>query len=180
MLADTFRLSEKHFTRNRKQNFPTILIFMMNFLRKSLSLEIENFVNHVRVFFDNKLFPSYTKSAFVQGRNKIYPEVYKHLSNKLIEEFYTDNDESIKLWKGFRLLAVDGSRMTLPQTKELSKEYGETKNQNSTGVTQARVSVLYDVLNKYVIDGALTSLYIGELAPAIKHLDYTKKGFGNL
>jgi hypothetical protein len=127
VLADTFRLSKKHFTRNRKQNFPTILIFMMNFLRKSLSLEIENFVNHVRVFFDNKLFPSYTKSAFVQGRNKIHPEVYKHLSNKLIEELYTDNDESIKLWKGYRLLAADGSRMTLPQTKELSREYRETK-----------------------------------------------------
>jgi hypothetical protein len=37
------------------------------------------------------------------------------------------------------------------------------------------VPVLYDVLNKYVIDGALTSLYIGELVTAIKHLDYTKK-----
>lgn len=51
----------------------------------------------------------------------------------------------MKLWKGFRLLSVDGSRMTLPNTEELKNEYGETKNQTSTGVVQARASVLYDV-----------------------------------
>ena len=123
-----YKLSEKDFTRTRKQTFSTTLLFMMNFLKKSLSLEIENFVKHIRSFIGNNIFPSFTKSAFVQCRNKIHPEVFKHLSNKLIEEFYTDNDASVKLWNGFRLLSVDGSRMTLPNTKELEKEYGKTKN----------------------------------------------------
>lgn len=147
---------------------------MMNFLRKSLSLEIENFVKHITTFIGNNIFSGFSKSAFVQCRNKIQPEVFKHLNNKLILEFYTDNDASIKLWKGFRLLSVDGSRMTLPNTKELKNEYGETKNQNKTGVVQARVSVLYDVLNKYVLDGILTPLSVGEIVSAINHLDLAK------
>lgn len=148
---------------------------MMNFLRKSLSLEIENFVKHIRSIIGNSMFSNFTKSAFVQCRNKIQPEVFKHLSNRLIEEFYTDNDKSVKLWNGLRLLSVDGSRMTLPNTKELELEYGKTKNQSNTGVVQGRVSVLYDVLNKYVIDGILSPLKVGENSLALNHLDYAKQ-----
>jgi len=147
----------------------------MNFLRKSLSLEIENFVKHIRSIIGKSLYSNFTKSAFVQCRNKIKPEVFKHLSNRLIQEFYTDNDESVKLWNGLRLLSVDGSRMTLPNTKELETEYGKTKNQSNTGVVQGRVSVLYDVLNKYVLDGILSPLKVGEGASAIEHLNYSKQ-----
>ncbi len=147
---------------------------MMNLLRKSLSLEIENFVKHLKVFIGHNKLTCFSKSAFVQCRNKIHPEVFKHLNQTLINEFYTDNDASIKLWKGFRLLAVDGSRMTLPNTEELKNEYGQAKNQNLSGVVQARVSVLYDVLNKFVLDGKLAPLSVGELTSAIEHLEYTR------
>lgn len=147
---------------------------MINFLRKSLSLEIENFVKHIKFFIGNNKLTCFSKSAFVQCRNKIHPEVFKHLNNTLINEFYTNNDASIKLWKGFRLLSVDGSRMTLPNTEELKNEYSQTKNQNSSGVVQARVSVLYDVLNNFVLDGKLAPLSVGELASAIAHLECTR------
>jgi len=146
---------------------------MMNFLRKSLSLEIGNFVKHVKFFIGNHKISEFSKSAFVQVRKKIDPEIFKHLNNKLITEFYTDNDASIKLWRGFRLLAVDGSRLTLPNTEELKNEYGQTNNQYPSGIVQAKVSVLYDVLNNYVLDGKLTSVSVGEIASALNHLDYT-------
>ena len=94
----------------------------------------------------------------------------------MIEEFYTDNDESIKLWNGFRVLAVDGSRLSLPDTQELEKTYGKTKNQSETGVVQARISVLYDVLNKFAIDGCLSPLSTAEGILALSHLVFSKKG----
>ncbi|WP_321316457.1 hypothetical protein [Labilibaculum sp.] len=137
-------MNEKDFTRDRVLTFSITLLFMMNFLRKSLALEIFNFVKNIKV-------KSFSKSAFVQCRKKINPLVFKELSQVLTHEFYTDNDESVKLWKGFRLLAVDGSRITLPDTKELRGIYGATKNQSTTSVVQGRLSVLYDVLNNYWI-----------------------------
>ena len=173
MLIEKYKVSKKHFTRTRKQTFSTTLLFMMNFLRKSLSLEIENFVKHIKFFIGNNKLMCFSKSAFVQCRNKIHPEVFIHLNQTLINEFYTDNEASIKLWKGFRLLSVNGSQMTLPNTEELKNEYGQARNQNPSGVVQARVSVLYDVLNNFVLDGKLAPLSVGELASAIKHLDCT-------
>ena len=173
-IINKFRLSENDFTRVRKQTFSNTLLFMMNFLRKSLSLEIENFVKHISSLKDGKFVSVFSKSAFSQCRNKIKPEVFVHLNQTLIREFYTDNDDSVKLWEGFRLLAIDGSRLTLPNTEELKNYYGETKNQTNAGVVQARVSVMYDVLNKYVLDGIVSPLSIGEADSAINHLEHTK------
>jgi hypothetical protein len=143
---------------------------MMNFLRKSLFLEIENFTSLFKTGSNSK----FSKSAFVQARKKVKPEVFDKLSQVLLNEFYTNNDAAIKLWNGFRLLAVDGSRITLPITDELKTIYGKTKNQTDTVIVQARCSVIYDVLNNYVLDGALGALKRGERDLALTHLGYCK------
>lgn len=146
---------------------------MLNLLTKSLSLEIENFVVYLKKDCGLLNFKSFTKSAFVQYRKKINPDVFKRLSSIIVNEFYTDNDAAIKLWNGFRVLSVDGSRITLPKTKELKKEYGEARNQTQTSIIQARVSVLYDVLNNYVLDGVLSPLHTGESELALQHLHFS-------
>ena len=167
-----YRVLETDFLRRRKQSFPGTVLFLVNLTTKSLAMEIENFISLFKNHFNIKAF---TKSAFVQYRKKIKPEVFKHLSDVIVNEFYTDNEPGIKLWKGFRLLAVDGSRLTLPNTDELEGIYGLTRNQNESGVVQCRVSVLYDVINNYVIDGILSPLSKGEGKLALEHLLYANK-----
>lgn len=169
-MKNEYKVSEKHFTRNRKQNFPFILLFMLNFLRKSLTMEIDNFISFLKPNIGSK----FTKSAFVQARMKVKPEVFKKLSQTLIDEFYTDNDKAIKLWGEFRLLAIDGSRITLPITNELKSMYGDAKNQTTTSIVQARCSVIYDVKNNYVLDGILAPLNSGERKLALSHLLHCK------
>jgi len=143
---------------------------MINFLTKSLSLEIENFL----LFFKRKAIPQniFTKSAFVQARKKIKPDVFLHLNKKLVDEFYTDNSAVKTKLKGKRILAMDGSRFTLPKTKELELIYGRTKNQTETYVIQAKACVLYDVLNKIGIAGILSSIETDERIQAKELLYY--------
>ena len=135
-------------------------------------MEIENFIRLFKNAFNIKAF---TKSAFVQYRKKLRPELFRHLSDVIVNEFYSNNELGVKLWNGLRLLAVDSSRLTLPYTEELKKKYGEAKNSNLTGVVQARVSVLYDVINKYVIEGLLSPLTTGEGKLALEHLLHVNK-----
>ena len=40
-----YRMNKTDFSRTRKQPFGDMLLFMFNFLRKSLPIEIDNFVN---------------------------------------------------------------------------------------------------------------------------------------
>ena len=62
----------------------------------------------------------------------------------------------------------------VPCFRQLQQRYGLTKNQTNIGVIQARVSVLYDVLNHYVLDGVLSTKQIGERVLALKHLVKSK------
>ncbi len=70
-LQEAFKENEMDFTRTRKQSFSTTLLFMMNLLSKSLSIEIENFVDQLRNSCNVTESKSFTKSAFVQYRKKI-------------------------------------------------------------------------------------------------------------
>lgn len=164
-----FRVSEKDFIRNRKLTFTNTLIFMLNFLRKSLVIEIHNFIEKLEKVSCSpvKLF---TSSAYTQSRKKINPLVFSALSDTLVEEFYTDNELGVKLWKGFRLLAVDGSTLNLPFSKELSQKYGHARNQTGDTNVQARISVLYDVENQLVIDANINPRSTYERTMALKHL----------
>jgi len=173
-LQEQFKLKSTYFTRRKKIGFINTVLIISNMLRKSLGLEIENFIYFFNHRNSDKL-STFTKSAFIQNRNKISHKVFNYLSSIIVEEFYTDNELSVKLWNGFRLLAVDGSRISLPNTKELEKFYGVAKNQSKTTVVQARVSVLYDVLNDFVIDGQLSPLETGEPQLAKEHLKTTKE-----
>jgi hypothetical protein len=140
----------------------------MNFLRKSLSLEIETFIS----VFKSKSRSRFTKSAFVQARKKIKPEVFDKLSHVLLKEFYTDNEAAVKLWKGFRVFAIDGTRITLPFTDELVDIYGKTTNHTETFIVQASCSIMYDDLINYALDGTFGSLKRGERDLALSHLEY--------
>ncbi len=147
---------------------------MLNFLTKSLSLEIVNFLDFLKG--NNVAQKSFTKSAFVQTRKKIKPEAFVHLNNKLVEEFYTDNEGAETRFNGFRILAIDGSRVTLPITRELEHIYGKTKNHTETHIVQAKACVLYDVVNRIGIAGVFSSIGTDERIQAKGLLHHCSKG----
>ena len=145
---------------------------MFNLLRKSLGVEIDNFIR----FMTNKLShvkaQNFTTSAFVQNRKKIKPEVFKYLSDIIVENYYQLEEDNLNLFYGFRLLAVDGSILTLPNHKDLIKEFGVKTNQSNVISIQARASVLYDVLNNFVIDSDLSSMNVTERDQALMFQSY--------
>jgi len=53
--------------------------------------------------------------------------------------------------------------------------YGESKNQTNTSIVQARSSVLYDVLNRLVLDSVLENIKTGERELALSHKTHWKE-----
>jgi len=97
------------------------------------------------------------------------------LNNDSVDHFYSNY--SIKKWKGFRLIAIDGSQVILPKKDQTINEFGEyTSNRMKKTIILARISKAYDVLNKISIDAKLVNLKIGEHALANQHLNYCGKG----
>lgn len=167
-LTAKFKMKKQDFTRNRKQPFLSTLLFMINLLRKSLAVEIDGFVRQL----NDRLCASvshFTSSAFIQNRKKIDPEVFKHLTSVIIKNFYTSDNKDLKLLGGMRVLACDGSIITLPFTGELKERYGVVKNISTLDIVQAKVSVLYDVLNELALDVCLDKSRASERDLALRH-----------
>ncbi len=114
---------------------------------------------------------TYTKGAFSQYRAKLKPEVFVHLNTRQLNYFY-DKAAHIQKWKGFRLVAIDGSTMQLPFSRELVKGFGhfETRTENNRKVVLARVSQAYDVLNQISVDARIEHYRTSELSLCKMHL----------
>ena len=166
------------FTRDRKLNFSKMIILMS---RKSVK-SIQNILNEAETYLSNMLdenLVSISKSAYSQAREKIKYEAFIELCNDIKEQFY--QEYKYKKYKGFRLLAVDGSMIILPNNEDIKKEFSTTnvKNQyqdKNKEIVQARVSVLYDVLNNIVVDSVIEDSKIHEINITIdKHLKELKE-----
>ena len=84
---------------------------------------------------------SVTAAAFCKARKKFSHTAFKSLNQTLIETFY--DTENVDRWKGFRLLAVDGSVVKLPESQELLDHFGKARS--SSYNPAVRFSQLHDV-----------------------------------
>jgi hypothetical protein len=174
---ETHKVKATDFTRNRKLNFVTIL----NIMLKKSSQSLQNTLNDSKeklVNFSKQAYESITASAYTRARAKLNYTAFIELSALVCDQFYADGD--YHKFKGFRLLAVDGSKIILPTNENIKTIFSPTiaKNQVETfskEVVQARASVLYDVLNNIVVDATLQDKACGERVLAISHLQQTNQ-----
>lgn len=167
-LKEKSRLNEKDFTRNRKVGFVTLICMILNMIKRSTQLEIDDFIREFGTEKDRNF--TYTKQSFSESRLKLSPKAFNMLNDGLIQKFYEDNH--FKKYKGYRLLAIDGSCMEIPNTEELIKHYGYATNSNSNKkAARALSSTIFDVENKIVISSLLGRYDDSERDLAIKNLD---------
>ena len=161
------RISEKDFSRKSKLGFKELILFQLNALKGSLQSSLKEFIKSL------KHVKSYTKQAYSEARQKINFKVFCNLNKILLLEYYKLN--TYKTHKGYRVMAIDGSNLRLPNTNELKKTFGEITNQGEITLASARGSVLYDVENKIVIDSIIERYMFNERELAIKHIEKLKE-----
>lgn len=172
ILSDSFKsenkMNKKDFTRNRKLPFSKVLLTVVRKSVKSIQNILNETQKHLSVLLDEDL-ETISKSAYSQARDKLNYTAFEELANDASDMMYRDYD--YKTYKGFRLLAIDGSMITLPFNADIKKEFCTTNVINqykdkSKAIVQARVSVLYDVLNNISVDAVITNSKIGEIVIA--------------
>jgi hypothetical protein len=92
----------------------------------------------------------------------------------VVKTRYSDNDYQT-FW-GFRVLAVDGSKLLLPDSDEVREAFGTiawTDSKYHGEHPYALASVMYDVLNRVAIDARLGKATAYEVNLAVEHLAYT-------
>lgn len=97
------------------------------------------------------------------------------MNRQSVDDYYAS--AHYKKWHGLRLIAIDGSEIFLPKTKQTKDFFGEyTTNFMNGTVVLARASKAYDVLNQISIDAKLVNKKIGEHMLAKEHLKHMGAG----
>lgn len=96
-----------------------------------------------------------TKGAFSQARAKLNVWAFIRLNQVAVDSFY--NGAGYYQWCEMRLLAVDGTRLMLPNHPSVKAEFGECSfgPKADSPRSMAIGSMLYDVLNQVTLDAQL-------------------------
>ncbi|MFR4983370.1 MAG: IS4 family transposase [Clostridium neonatale] len=154
MFLFEFRMKDTYFTRagRSKMSFKNVILFMINFVKRTLQRELDDFSKISSA-------PNITKQAFSQARQKVSPKAFIHMLNQVNKWYYKETP--FEKYKEYRLIAIDGTVLEINDTEELRNEFGYIENQNKK-VARARASALYDVENDMIICSKLTHYRCGE------------------
>lgn len=158
-----YRSSSRDFIRDRGLSFVDLVQFLLQLGKSSVQQELDRFLDGQQ--------KSYTGSALSQHRKKLSPEIFIDLNDLQVQHYYSQAP-FIKKWKGYRLIAIDGSTMQLPYSEELVEEFGHfgTRTENNRKVVMGRISQAYDVLNGLTLEARLDHYRISELSLAEQHI----------
>ena len=128
----------KDFTRERKLPFKQVLKAVLSMTGKSLRGELMEYFNL------KTSMP--TVSAFVQQRNKV-----DHSAFEALFHTFTKAVDEQALFKGYRLLAVDGSDLHTPTNKDESDSYHKGTN-GQKPYNLFHLNALYDLQRRIYTD----------------------------
>jgi len=97
--------------------FCEIICFMLSMIKESAQNALERVLPQLQ-----KEDIQMSQQAFSAVRQKIKWEAFEELHKASVEGSY---NEEWKTWRGFRIMAIDGSFILLPSDAELIKYYGD-------------------------------------------------------
>jgi hypothetical protein len=164
----THRTQANYFSRERILSFQVTLLLILRKSAKSLQL----WLNELR---QNWELPTVTASAFSQARQHLSHTAFIALQQDgLLKPFYEDGE--YQRWCGWRVLAIDGSEIRVPDKPKLIKHFGSVERARFGSYTAARASVMYDVFNHLAVASELERHDISEVTLAERHLPQVEVG----
>lgn len=160
------RTKSTYFTRAAKMNFKNIILFVLNFVKKSIQIELDSFFDNI-----NREDLRITKQGYSEARQKISPSAFIKMANGIISWYYGDDD--YKTYRGFRLSAIDGTVLELNNSERMRKSFGFITNKY-TEVARAKASGIYDIENDMIMTSKITKYDTSERDVAIDLIEQLK------
>ena len=137
----------------------------------------KNIIQSIYEYITNpdKLEPHREKNHFVRKRKLSLYHVIMYLlfsSKASMFQNLARFHPSRKLWNGYHLFAIDGSKIELPNSKSNFDFFGEMFGypDPERRFTMGLASVVYDVLEDYVVHASFHRYLASERAAALEHL----------
>lgn len=154
---------ETAFSRKRKLTLFSLLMTMLQRKGLTLSMELRGFTKM------GILNEPVSKTAYLKQRQRLNPAALLDLCQFHNRGLYDDGE--MKDYKGYLLLAADGSAVNVPTTPETLAAYGTSSRKGTKPQAALGLSCLYDVVNKTILTCSINRQKFAEAAEAEKHLE---------
>lgn len=136
---------DKDFTRNRKIPFEEMLTLIIMMEGSSIKKELLDYFNYN--------IETATSSAFIQQRSKITFKAFEYIFHKFNSLFPEEN-----LYKGYRILACDGSNIITPSNpKDKNCHYNHIEGIRTFNMIH--INAVYDLVSNRYIDATVEPGY---------------------
>jgi len=159
------RLSDQDFSRNRKLPFHSVIFFLINLATGSYQKELDNFFKIINGWDLPRRFVS--KVAWCKARMKLSHEALTELNDRIVGHFY--ENFTPRRWNGFFLQVIDGTTVRLPNIQPIVEHFGAWLPVRGGQCPMARVSQMFDPLNRISVDAIIASKDQGERELASMH-----------
>ncbi|WP_026496953.1 IS4 family transposase [Butyrivibrio sp. WCD3002] len=158
---------KNHFIRKRKLSMLHLVTYLFYTTKASMYQNLAAISEDLSP--DN--FPSVSKQAVSKARQHIKPQLFKELFNLSVDLFYK-NIRKRKTWHGYHIFAIDGSRLEVPNCKSNFEFFGEmfTVHDKNRKFSSGLSSVVYDVMDDYIVHASLHKYLASERAAALDHM----------
>ena len=102
------------------------------------------------MYFTAKGELAVSRQAFAKARELIDPRAFTEISDAIVDE-YEKACQTKKTYKGYRLIAVDGSIIDLPDNPRTRLYFGYSTNGTGKAHAKGLAMAAYDVLNRITI-----------------------------
>lgn len=107
-----------------------------------------------------------SEEAFAKARQAMPWEYWCALIVLLADRFASEHDTRVR-WRGFRLLALDGTLLDLPRQQALREHFGAARNQRGGRLPQARLLMMEFALTRVPFRFRLTPKSCAEKTSAV-------------
>ena len=158
---------KNHFVRKRKLSLFQVIMYLLYTSKASMFQNL----SRIREDLECLDFPDISKQALSKARQFINPALFKELYYLSVDLFYKQLP-SRKLWNGYHLFAIDGSKIELPNSKSNFEFFGEMFGypDPSRRFTMGLGSIVYDVLDDYIVHASFQRYLASERSAALEHL----------
>ena len=159
--------AKNHFVRKRKLSLFQVIVYLLYSSKASMSQNLAC----IREELGSLNFPTVSKQAVSNARQFIHPDLFKELFYLSVDLFYK-HLPSRKLWHGYHLFAIDGSKLELPNSKSNFEFFGENfaYPDPSRRFSLGLASMVYDVLDDYIVHASFQHYLASERSAAIERM----------
>jgi hypothetical protein len=143
--------------------FQNVILFVLRGFNSNTQIALNRFSE--QIFGQVEVM---TQQAMSKARSHFDHSPFERLFRDIVGQRYCGEHE-INLWHGYQIFAVDGSDIALPKMPGLLEAFGGT-GRNADSPT-AKISLLYDMLNDFVVDAAIGRAGASERDFALGHME---------